>query len=96
MTKNLISGPISACLAEIWAPKILDIVANYHHIQSQGKRMTQTQENGEKPRFGPDLGTLGPNSGRQFFFLKIWLLQSLDIMASYHHVKYQKKLMIQS
>ena len=47
MTKNLISGTISTCLAEIWAPKILDIVANYHHIQFQGKRMTQTQENGE-------------------------------------------------
>ena len=31
-----------------------------------------------------------------FFFSKIWLRQSLDIMASYHHVQYQKKLMIQS
>ena len=27
-----------------------------------------------------------------FFFSKIWLL--LDIMVSYRHVKYQKKLMI--
>ena len=59
MAKNLISGLISACLAEIWAPKILDIVANYHYIQFQGKCLTQTQENGEKPRSGPDLGTLG-------------------------------------
>ena len=33
--------------------------------------MTQTQETGEKPRFGPDLGILGPNWGGQFFFLKI-------------------------
>ena len=31
-----------------------------------------------------------------FFFSKIWLRQSLDIMVSYHHVQYQKKLMIQS
>ena len=31
-----------------------------------------------------------------FFFTKIWLHQSLDIMVSYHHVQYQKKLMIQS
>ena len=30
------------------------------------------------------------------FFSKIWLLQSLDVMVSYHHVKYQKKLMTQS
>ena len=44
---------------------MLDIVANYHHIQFQRKRMTQTQENGGKPRFGPDLGTLGSNLGCQ-------------------------------
>ena len=51
MAKNLISCPISACLAEIWTPKILDIIANYHHIQFQGKHMTQTEQNGETPRF---------------------------------------------
>ena len=27
--------------------------------------MIQTQENGEKPHFGTDVGPLGPNSGRQ-------------------------------
>ena len=32
--------------------------------------MIQTQENGEKPHFGPVLGPLGPNSGRLDFFLK--------------------------
>ena len=47
---------------------MLDIVANYHHIQFQGKCMIQTQENGEKPYFGPDLGPLGTNPGCQFFF----------------------------
>ena len=31
-----------------------------------------------------------------FFFSKIWLRQSLDLMLSYHHVQYQEKLMIQS
>ena len=37
--------------------------------------MIYTQENGEKPNFWPNLGPLGPNSGRQFFFFfsKIWL-----------------------
>ena len=49
-----------------------------------------------KPHFGPDLGTLDPNSGRQLSFSKVWLRQSLDIMVSYHDVQYQKKLMIQS
>ena len=47
---------------------MLDIVASYHCIQFQGKLMIQTQENGEKPYFGPDLGLLGQNSGRHFFF----------------------------
>ena len=28
-----------------------------------------------------------------FFFSKIWLRQSLDIMVCYYHVPYQKKLM---
>ena len=58
--------------------------------------MIQTQENGKKLHFGPDLGPLSPNSGRQFFFSKIWLCQPLDIMINYYHVQYQKKLMIQS
>ena len=53
-------------------------------------------KNGEKPHFGFDLPTFGPNSGRQIFFFfffssKIWLRQSLDIMVSYHHVQYKKK-----
>ena len=42
--------------------------------------MIQTQENNEKPYFEPDLGPLGLNSGRKFFFSKIWLHHSLDIM----------------
>ena len=32
--------------------------------------MIETQENGQKPHFGPDLGPLGPNSGRQISFFK--------------------------
>ena len=41
-------------------------------MQFQGKRMIQTQENGEKPHFGFDLVPWRPNSGRHFFS-KIWL-----------------------
>ena len=36
--------------------------------------MTQTQENGKKHHFGLDLGLLGPNSGRKFFFVKLIVL----------------------
>ena len=57
----------------------------------QGKLMIQTQENGVKSHFG----LLDPKSGR-IFFSKIWLRQSLNIMVTYYHVQYQKKLMIQS
>ena len=34
---------------------MLDIVASYHFMQFHGKLMIQTQENGEKPHFGPNL-----------------------------------------
>ena len=50
---------------------MLDIVTNNNCMQFQGKHRIQTQENGEKPHFGPDLGSLGPNSGHQIFFSKI-------------------------
>ena len=33
--------------------------------------MIQTQENGEKPHSGPDLGLFGPNSTQQIFFKKL-------------------------
>ena len=46
---------------------MLNIVASYHCIQFEGKRIIQTQENGEKPHFGLDLGPLGKNSSHQFF-----------------------------
>ena len=47
---------------------MLDIAASDHRMQFQGKDVIQTQENGEKPHFGPDLNTLGRNLGHQFFF----------------------------
>ena len=40
---------------------MLEIVARDHRMQFQGKDIIQTQENGEKPHFGPDLNTkFGP------------------------------------
>ena len=60
-------------------------------------RKTNEPENGQKPHIEHDLGLLGPNSGCLFFFQRSGLVsQSLDTMVSYHHVQYQKKLMIQS
>ena len=51
---------------------------------------------GKKTYFGPDFGPIDPKSGSQISFSKIWLCQSLDTSVSYHHVQYQKKLMILS
>ena len=75
---------------------MLDAAASYRCMQLKEKRVIQTKENGEKPHFGSDLGALSPSSVRQIFISKIWLCQSLDITVSYHHIKYQKKLMNQS
>ena len=76
---------------------MLDIVATYHCMQFQGKLTKHTWENSKKPSFESYVGPFVPNLGRQkFFFPKIWLFQSLDIMVSYHHVQRHKKLMIQS
>ena len=75
---------------------MLDIVASYYCMQFQVKPMNQSWENNKKPSFGPNFFPFGPNLGHQIFFSKIRLNQSVDIMVSYHHVQYQKKLMIQS
>ena len=45
--------------------------------------MNQIWGNGKKPSFGPNFGPSGQNLGQQ-------------ILVSYRHVQYQKKLMIQA
>ena len=40
--------------------------------------------------------SIWPKFSLSNFFSKIWLHQSLNVMVSYCHVQYQKKLMIQS
>ena len=82
-----------------WIKPWLDVrhCASYHCMQIRGKLMKQTWENGKKPSFGTSWGPFDPNSGSQIYiFWKIWLRQPLDVMVSYHHVQYQKNLMIQS
>ena len=103
MAKNLISDPVLARLTlKIfeWVLPLLDLrhcrkLSLYAILR---KRYDPNSRKCKKLPFGPDLVPLGPYSGRQlfFFFFKIWFCQSLDIMVSYHHVKYQKKIMIQS
>ena len=45
----------------------VDWVASYHRIQFHGKLMIQTQENGKKPHFKPDLGPLSQIQAAKFF-----------------------------
>ena len=46
----------------------------------------------KKTSFIPNFGPFGPYSSYQnIFFATIWLRQTLDVMASYHHIQYQKK-----
>ena len=105
MAKNLVSGLILARFGQnlvpniiSWILSLLDVIycCNISLYAISRKTNEPTLKNGKKPSFGSDFDPFDPYSCRQFFFKKIWLLQSLDIMVSYHHVQYQKKLMIQS
>ena len=70
---------------------MLNIVASYYCMQFQGKIKNETWENAKNLVLGSILTQIWTVT----FFSKIWYRQSLDIMVSYHHVQYQKKLMIQ-
>ena len=48
----------------------LEIVASYHCIQFQRKRMIQTEEKGENPLFGSDLDQWAQIRAAKFFFQK--------------------------
>ena len=101
--KNLVSGPILAPLAQIWAQKnflwILPVLDLRHccklslHAISGKNNEPNLRKWGKKTSFGPNFG---PNLVRQIFFSKIRLHQSLEITVSYHLVQYHKKIMIQS
>ena len=75
---------------------MLDIVARYHCMQFQGKLINQSWGNGKKPSFGTDFGPFGPNLGSKTFFHEFYLYYMLDIVASYHCMEFQGKLMNQT
>ena len=52
--------------------------------------MSQTWENGKKSSFVSDFGPFGP------IFRGFYLYEMLDIIASYHCMKFQVKLMNQT
>ena len=105
MAKNLIFGPdfglFGANLVPksfLWVLSLLyighcckpSIVCNLNEAIEPNLRKCQ------KFDFEPNFGVFGPNLGHHFISSKVWLHQSLDVMVSYHHVQYQKKLIIQN
>ena len=74
---------------------MLDIVANYHCTQFQGKLMNQTQKMAKSLVLGPILAHLAQIQAAKYFF-NILASSVTNVMVSCHLVKYQKKLAIQS
>ena len=72
------------------SPLLLYIVASYHCMQFQGKtnepNLRKQQKTQLRARFRPPIFL----SFLFFFFSKIWLRQSLNIMVNYHHAQYKK------
>ena len=58
--------------------------------------MNQTWENGRKPSFGTDFGHCGPNLGPKKNFHEFFLYYILDIVASYHYMQFQGRIMNQT
>ena len=56
--------------------------------------MIFSQENDQKPRFGPVLGPFAPILGREIFFQHFAHHYLLDIMVLYHNMQNQRNLMI--
>ena len=72
---------------------MLDIVLSFNLVQYQGKLMNHTWKNDKKPILDPILAHLAQIRATKFFFFqKSRLRQTLDIIVTYHHVQYQKKL----
>ena len=83
--KKTNSEPNFHPFGEFYLKQMLDIVTSYHFLQFQGKPMNLTQE---KPHFGPDSDLRAQIQANKIFLKKICLHLLLDIMVSYHHVKY--------
>ena len=72
---------------EFYLYQMLDTVASYHCMHFQGKLMIHTQENCQKPHFGPNEDHLSPNSDPQFifFFFFFFFFKSLASSVTRYH-----------
>ena len=104
--KKLISALILVRVVQIWVPKLFSWVLlqldvrHCHGLWSYAisrKNYDLNSRKWQKTSFWTDLSPLGPNPvSSPFFFWKVWLRKSVDIMVSYHRVQYQENLTIQS
>ena len=62
----------------------------------QGKLLNQTWQNSKKPSFRHDFGWFWPKFGPQNFFCELFLYEMLEIIASYHCMPFQEKLLNQT
>ena len=74
----------------------LNIVPSYHLMQFKGKLMNQTSEKAEYLVLGPILVRFYPKFGPPNFFCGFYFYQMLDIVASFHCIQFQGKLMNQT
>ena len=96
MTKNLILGSI---WLKFRHPKLflwLDIVASHHRMQFKGNLLGKIWENDKKTNFWSDFGSFDLNVRPKNLFRGFYFHQMLNIVASYHCMQFQKKLMIQT
>ena len=107
MTKKPpVSGMILTPVAQIWVSKnffygfylysMLVINASYHCMQFQGKRMNQTRENDWKPSFSLDFDPIWHKFDPPIFLCGVYLNYMLYILASFHCMQFQGKLMNQT
>ena len=58
-------------------------------MQFQTNRVSQSQDIGQQPNFGPKLGLNGTNLGPNFF-QSLYHLHQLDTMPVYYNMQYQE------
>ena len=75
---------------------MLEIVASYHYMLCEGKLMNQTQENGKNLVSGKILAHLAQIWSQKIFFHRFYLKQILKVVASYHCMQFQEKIINQT
>ena len=103
MAKVLISYPVLACLAQIWAPKIcfVDFSSTSNQTLFQAiilciywKTNEPNLRKWPKAQFRASFLLLWPKCGPpKKIFRRFYLFQMLETVASYHCTQFQEKLM---